>query len=387
MRTRPTLKLVDVRVVDASAPMPDHASGNDTRLDPPTDEEVSTGPGGGTFTLSVDHEGLTLHLAAIPSVVRHFAWRSVDTLGVATEDPASDVAPRTSLELTVEGQTLRMSVPAEQLPPASLCALEDIADAAFRGSTPAVGLRRVLRGHGTGPRSHGRRPRAFARVMPAPGGPQDLSVRRARQTLLGVVGLVVALSLMMASTSRTPVPHGGAVPLRMASGAGARATPPPAPATGPDDRRPVGTISGTPVSASPLSAHATDPASPAPASEPVHGHPPTPAPSESSATTTDAPVTSEGAVIPVLVVTPVTTKTPVTTVPPVTTKTPVTTVPPVTTKTPVTTVPPVTTVTTTLPGGSPAGGVPGPGVGYRPITLVGAIMQAGLGLVQAAASP
>jgi len=398
MGTRAALRLVGVRVVaGASASAPDHTTGDNGKLDDPgTEEASSTAPDGGDFALSVDHEGLTLHLTAIPSVVRHFAWTSVDALSVGAADPGADRAPRTSLDLTVEGQSLRLLVPAEQLPPASLSALEDIADAAFDGSTPGLGVRRVPRGHGLGLLRPGRRPRACTRVVPDAQDPQDVSVRRARHALLGVVVLVVALSLTMATTSRTPVSHRGAPTPPAASRAGAIGTRHPGPPTnyaatvkavppgsaandGSPSRRTVqdhhaatpparpaqarlaagaspGSAPGTappvagvspaiPGPGSPAAAAPVTPTSPAASPTPVHGHPPSsPAASGSSPTTTTTPATTAA------------------------------------------TTTPATTVSTVPPGGKPPGFVPPPVVGLQPVTLIGAITQVGLGLVGTAAT-
>ena len=375
MRTRPALRLVDVQVVDASTPTRPHGRRVPRGSTRPPTAEVSTGPGGGSFTLSVDHEGLTLHLAAVPSVVRHFAWRSVDTLDVAAEDHAPPTwrrGHRSNSRWTGRRCACRCR-------PSSFPGIAVRTRGHRRRRLPRIhaGRRLAARAAGTRPRATDSRSSAtgLRRAVPVPGGPQDLRTqgtagparcRRPDRRTLAHDG--EHLEDTGAPWGCGPAPNGVGGPTR--------ATPLPAPATVPDDRRPVGTDFGhTGVGFAPF--HPCDgPASPAPSPDPAHGHPPMLALSTPPATTTAAPVTPVGAV------TPVTTKAPVTTVPTVATVNPVTTVPTVTTVNPVTTVPPVTTGTTTLQGGSPAADAPGPGVGYRPITLIGAIMQAGLGLAR-----
>ncbi|HLI74925.1 MAG TPA: hypothetical protein VKU86_13685, partial [Acidimicrobiales bacterium] len=88
--------------------------------------------GEGVFELFVDRDGLTLHLMAVPAIERKWLWSSVEGFKTTSAGEPHDGRlsgprdrrERTSLDLKVDGQPLRLLVPTDQLPERRLAALQ-----------------------------------------------------------------------------------------------------------------------------------------------------------------------------------------------------------------------------------------------------------------------
>ncbi len=96
------------------------------------DRATADHQGEGVFELFVDSDGLTLHLMAVPAIERKWLWSSVEGFKTTPAgEPQGgrlsvpgDGRERTSLDLKVDGQPLRLLVPTDQLPERRLAALQ-----------------------------------------------------------------------------------------------------------------------------------------------------------------------------------------------------------------------------------------------------------------------
>ncbi|HLI72262.1 MAG TPA: hypothetical protein VKU86_00185 [Acidimicrobiales bacterium] len=182
------------------------------------DRATADHQGEGVFELFVDRDGLTLHLMAVPAIERKWLWSSVEGFkttpaGEPQQGRLSvpgDGRERTSLDLKVDGQPLRLLVPTDQLPERRLAALQRFIErAAHDDQCPEKAVDPV--------------------VVPAdqpwhypPRTRRPSNTRQRIAAVVVVVAAAAALGVMAASNGGSPaVPHGAQAVAPAASSQGA----------------------------------------------------------------------------------------------------------------------------------------------------------------------